>query len=215
MKILSGRTEISIFEVSCSSTGCKSSAELMLFWVLSGYISSSGTLHFSHLSISSSAELWEFSAESLASFLKKAKLQMDVWSKIPSFFFFFSALKKIYDFWECLLLTVCAFLKENEIIPLNLQWTEEDISSGSSVEFGNCLFPRVSGQVVRWFHLKKTSFSLEHIFSHIEKTAVIFIVLGFLSVFVTFGSYFNWYLWHDKALVCWGIQWVIITAIIF
>lgn len=88
MKILSGRTEISIFEVSCSSTGCKSSAELMLFWVLSGYISSSGTLHFSHLSISSSAELWEFSAESSASSFKKAKLQMDVWSKIPSFFFF-------------------------------------------------------------------------------------------------------------------------------
>lgn len=186
MKILSGRTEISIFEVSCSSTGCKSSAELMLFWVLSGYISSSGTLHFSHLSISSSAELWEFSAESLASFLKKAKLQMDVWSKIPSFFFFFSALKKIYDFWECLLLTVCAFLKENEIIPLNLQWTEEDISSGSSVEFGNCLFPRVSGQVVRWFHLKKTSFSLEHIFSHIEKNCSDLYSVGFFVCFCYF-----------------------------
>lgn len=39
MKILSGITEIPIFEVSCSSTGCKSSAELMLSCMLSGYIS--------------------------------------------------------------------------------------------------------------------------------------------------------------------------------
>lgn len=39
MKILPGITEIPILEVSCSSTGCKSSAELMLSCTLSAYIS--------------------------------------------------------------------------------------------------------------------------------------------------------------------------------
>lgn len=148
-------------------------------------------LHFSHLPISFSAELWEFSAGSLASSLKKAKLQVDAWSKIPSFF---SALKKKKksDFWEHLLLGVCVFLKENEIVCLNSKWTKEGISSGSSAEFGNCLFSRASGQAVRWFHLKKASCSLEHIFSHVEETTVIFIVLGFcLFAFITFDSYFK------------------------
>lgn len=154
-------------------------------------------------------QCWEFSIISQEGKIANGRMVQD-----SIFFFYFE--KKNSDFWEHLLLRVCVFLKENEIVCLNLQWTKESISSDSSANFGNCLFSRASGQAVGWFHLKKTSCSLKHIFSHIEETTVIFIVLGFcLFAFITFDSYFKWYIWHDKALVFWGIQWVIITAIIF
>lgn len=148
-------------------------------------------LHFSHLPISFSAELWEFSAGSLASSLKKAKLQVDAWSKIPSFF---SALKKKKNltFENISYLESVFFSKKMKLFVSISKWTKEGISSGSSAEFGNCLFSRASGQAVRWFHLKKASCSLEHIFSHVEETTVIFIVLGFcLFAFITFDSYFK------------------------
>lgn len=109
-----------------------------------------------------------------------------------SIFFFCFEKKKNLTFENISYLESVFFSKKMKLFVSISKWTKEGISSGSSAEFGNCLFSRASGQAVRWFHLKKASCSLEHIFSHVEETTVIFIVLGFcLFAFITFDSYFK------------------------
>lgn len=114
--------------------------------------------------------------------------------------------------------TYSLFLRENEIVPLDIKWIKVKISSGASVKVENCLFSRRGGVVVRWLNLKKTSNSLEQKFLVTLKK-----LQWFCSVTFTFFFFFfpppliaNLGLaLYDKALIWWDVWWVITMALIF
>lgn len=130
----------------------------MLFCML-GCISSPGTL-FLPLISSFSAVMREFSAESSASSLKKANGHM---VKVPVVIFLLW--NTFHDFREHLPPIVYVFLKENEVVPLDLKWDLKQRNLKWCFCWDCQLFIlRGSGEVVRRLNLKKTSSSLEQIF---------------------------------------------------